>query len=106
MAGADVNFAHAPRGITPLYFAARGGHAAAVELFIAAGADVNMTAPNGYAPLHIAAFRGHVAVVQQLVAAGADVDIAGVNFGTTPLDYAIRNGHTDVARILRTAGAT
>jgi Ankyrin repeats (3 copies) len=46
-------------GWSPLHFAARQGHAAAVEWLIAsANAFVGARGPAGYTPLHLAAGRG------------------------------------------------
>jgi uncharacterized protein len=69
--------------------AARGGHVAAVEVLIAAGADVDAKAPQGWTALVKAAYngeteRGYVEVIEMLHQAGASLD-ERIFFGITPL---------------------
>jgi hypothetical protein len=57
--------------------------------------------PNrGMQPLHLAAWRGHREVVECLLDHGADLN-AGDDRGDTPLAYAERSGHGEVAGVLR-----
>jgi ankyrin repeat protein len=113
-------------GETPLMAAAGAGNSAIVKLLIDAGADVNAREPEqDQTALMWAVDEGHLAVVQQLLAAGADPNtVARANTlrddllreggrqmvswsrgGLTPLMFAARNGHLDVARALVDAGA-
>ena len=66
--------------ITPLMFAARGGHVNIVKLLIDAGANVNPKIERGgwfgAAPLEAATARGNLEVMRVLIAHGADVNIA------------------------------
>ena len=73
VAGADVN-AKGKEGVygdgaTPLWNAARGGEKEMVELLIAKGADINLSAKwMGTTSLHEAALSGHKKVVELLIA--------------------------------------
>ena len=51
-----------------------------------------------------ASHEGHLEVVELLIEAEADVN-AQANNGYTALKYALENGHTEVAQILRRSGA-
>ena len=104
VAGADVN-AKGKEGVygdgtTPLWHAASGGENEMVELLIAKGADINLSAKwMGTTSLHEAALSGHKKVVELLIAAGADVNAKvsksdeksytrHLKDGQTPLDSA------------------
>ena len=77
-------------GLTALMFAAREGHAAAVDALLAAGADINHAgAGDGTSPLLIAVINGHFDLAQRLVERGADVTHANAG-GVTAL-YAALN---------------
>ncbi|HUE90175.1 MAG TPA: ankyrin repeat domain-containing protein [Vicinamibacterales bacterium] len=78
-------------GLTPLHFAARDGHMAAVKALIEAGTDVNQTSPgDNTSPLLIAMINGRFDVAQLLIIEhGADVTL-GSEGGVTPL-YAVLN---------------
>jgi uncharacterized protein len=54
--------------------------------------------------LWTAAFHGHAEVVKALIAAGADVNITPP-LKASPLQIAQSEGHTEIAEILRQAGA-
>ena len=105
-AGADVN-AKSNNRWTPLHAASMKGHTDIVIALINAGADVNAKekdAWNDWMPLHYASLDGHTDVAIALINAGADVN-AKTNDGRTPLDIALRNSRTEVAKVLREAGA-
>ena len=55
-------------------------------------------------PLHLASQDGHPDVATALINAGADVN-AKTNDGRTPLDIALGKNRTEVAKVLRGAGA-
>ena len=62
-------------GHRPLHWAAAGGSVDAVQLLVAAGADVKATAREwGETPLHCAASGASVELIRVLVRAGADVE--------------------------------
>ena len=55
------------------------------------------------APLHDASAKGDVAEVKRLLSAGTNVN-ARDEYGGTPLNKAIHNGHLEVVKILIAAG--
>jgi uncharacterized protein len=95
---------------TALMYAAGGGHLEIVRLLLKAGADVTavdkmMSREDGgeKTALHYAAGQPNVAVVEELLNAGADPNALTKNTwnrGYTPLIYALRKGHRDVAQLL------
>jgi len=127
--GARVNLEDATR-LTPLLSAAENGHVGIVELLLDRGADdryladerslihwgaekgsagivkrlvdmgvnVNNTDIYGRTPLSKAAEGGQEAIVQFLLDRGADNSADGS--GYTPWDWAARNGHSGVFRLL------
>lgn len=99
-AGASPNFVEgrfpAP---PPLFAAAQGGSIDAIDLLVAAGADVDLVAPNGSSPLSLAAKSGNPAAVAKLLSLGLDPSHRDAS-GQSPLDLALTFGHLDVARLL------
>jgi ankyrin repeat protein len=90
-------------GHTPLTKAAEKGHVDAIQLLLAAGADVILANA-----LHRPAELGDLAVVDVLLATGADVTATtptAASHFVTPLHFAARAGHVDVVRRLLAAGA-
>ncbi len=77
---------------------------ATVEALIAGGADVNLPGYLGLTPLMRASADGNVEVVNALLAHHADVKAKNPKDQKTALDYAISNGHEDIAKVLRQAG--
>jgi ankyrin repeat protein len=91
-------------GATALHRAAEDGSLAAVEILIAAHADVNASVPHdGSTPLMVAAAGGHTDVVRALLAAKADPRRVNGD-GQTALDLAQAGGHADAVALLRPAG--
>lgn len=97
-----------------------------VQILLANGANVNAEDNEGFTALIIAAERGHTSIVKTLLAEGADVnaktkdkpiDINSysgklmLNFGRTvipgesALMLAKENGHTEIVKLLKKAGA-
>lgn len=74
---------------------------------------VNLTSTSGLSALHMAAFYNHQSIIKLLLANGADPTRADPTLadrnhkttaaGRTPLDCALKDGHEDCARLLRTA---
>ena len=96
-------------GETALMLAAQGGHVAAVEVLIAAGADVQCAVAAGLDRLAKAAYngeteRGYVEVIEVLHQAGASLD-ERIFFGITPLMLAAGGGDAPVVEWLINAGA-
>jgi len=93
-------------GATPLSEAARVGNEPVVNVLLQAGADPNgIESATSVTPLHLAAARGHAAIAEALLRHRATVDAADAR-GETPLCYALREGHTNAAALLRRAGGT
>ena len=118
---------------TPLYYAIYNGHKEIVELLIRKEADLNTTCSyvngTGYAPLDVALGRGKVEIIRLLQNNGAEAKSIhaaamlgdkekvkaflrqgiDVNLkddkGNTPLFYAIRDGHDELAQFLIDQGA-
>jgi hypothetical protein len=77
---------------------------ATMEALIAGGANVELPGYLGLTPLMRASADGNAAVVQALLSHHADVKAKNPKDGKTALDYAVSNGHDDIAQILRKAG--
>jgi ankyrin repeat protein len=91
-------------GRTPLMDAVAAGQLGSVRILLAAGANVNARANDGRTPLIEAAVRGRPKSARLLIAAHADLNYEQRGWGTA-VEAAERNGHNDVAAILRNAGA-
>jgi ankyrin repeat protein len=91
-------------GRTPLMDAVAAGQLGSVRTLLAAGANVNARANDGRTPLIDAAVHGRPKSARLLIAAHADLNYEQRGWGTA-LEAAERNGHNDVAAILRNAGA-
>uniref|UniRef100_UPI0023F53D09 ankyrin repeat domain-containing protein n=1 Tax=Metallibacterium scheffleri TaxID=993689 RepID=UPI0023F53D09 len=76
---------------TALGCAVAGGHAEAIGLLLAHGADVHC---NNDSVLRFAAARGHAEIVNLLLAAGANVHASGDD----ALRQSAANGHADRPR--------
>jgi hypothetical protein len=90
-------------GLTMLHAAAQAGNKQAVELQIAAGADIHARDAEGRTALHMAAEAGRREIVELLLAHGADVNATDLQ-GRTPTGLAVQAGHADMADFLREHG--
>ncbi|RQW21595.1 ankyrin repeat domain-containing protein [Rhodobacteraceae bacterium CH30] len=100
--GIDVN-ARDSFGGTALHAAMFQKNIKVVELLLNAGFDVNAVGPrNGYTPLHDAVWANNVPAAQLLLAKGARTDIKGKD-GMTPYEKAVKEGKTEIARVLQGA---
>ncbi|MEM7147394.1 MAG: ankyrin repeat domain-containing protein [Verrucomicrobiota bacterium] len=99
-------------GITPLMYAAKGGHLEQVERLIESGAAVDAESRYSWTALMFAAAEGHTSVVQALLDAGAlaghvsgavepgPFATRGGYYPTTALAEAIKGGHLGAADLL------
>ena len=83
----DINAVDGKYGVTPLCWAAFGGHAEIIELLIESGADVNAKNRDSGTALHGAAFLGQAEAAAILIQNGADT-YAKHESGDTPMDSA------------------
>jgi hypothetical protein len=87
-------------GRTALIFAATGANAETVELLLDAGVEINaVDTGEGFTALMHAAAEGQVKAVQILLKYNADPAIRDVD-GDTARDFATRNGHSEVVKLL------
>ncbi len=77
---------------------------AAVQLLLAAGADVRAPNDRGWTPLHQAAYRNDPEMAALLLQAGAAYDAEAHGAGGTPLAVALFWGHREVAAVLAAQG--
>ena len=87
-----------------LHHAAQAGDIDALEVAIAAGADVNARDARGWTALMHAANKGYTLLVPLLIEANAEVDIRAPD-GATALFIAAVHGHAEVFARLMQAGA-
>lgn len=102
-AGAQVN-AKDRKGATPLYRAVLWGDTKILNLLLAHGADINTKDLEGDTPLHVAAIHG-ASKTKWLLEQGAKVNARNEK-GDTPLSLAQKYNHTEIADLLKSAGAT
>ena len=80
------------------------GHFKIAEVFIGAGAEVNLPLRNGLTLLTISAIRENEAMVKLLLAYGAEVNFQD-RANRTPLHWAVLKGNTLLTNRLLNAGA-
>ncbi len=97
--GADIN-SKKLNGLSPLHVAAYCGENEIVNALLAEGADVDAKARDNITPLHVAASMGHTDTVELLINSGAEVFSKSSKDGSTPEDFANREGHQDVSDFL------
>jgi ankyrin repeat protein len=68
-------------------------------LLVERGANVHATNPQGGTALRSAADAGHIEIIKYLLGLGARSDIRD-KFGLLPIDYARRNGHAEIVKLL------
>jgi len=100
--GADVGRRDA-RGYSSLHLAAESNSPFLVKLLIDRGADIDAAAEDKTTPLHHASQAG-IHASAALINAGAKADPRDRN-GYSPLHFAARQGHTDLAAMLIKNGA-
>lgn len=101
MAADQKKVSRASGGITPLHFAALGGHPEIARVLVANGADPNVADISGFTPLHLAAWGGSREAAAVLLEKGAKIDAAADRFlRYTPLMIAVCGGKEDAALFL------
>lgn len=99
---ADVNAAD-KQGLTPLHYALLADNPDMAMVLLSHGANANVKDDKtGHTPLILAAAKGYKQVTELLLMHGADVNAADDR--GTPLAWAIRTDHADVADLLRQHG--
>lgn len=93
-------------GDTPLHRAPTSRNVTAAKALVAGGANVNASNKAGRTPLHMAAYvSNNAAMIELLIEKGADVN-ASDRAGSHPIDYADRQGYTDIVKLLESRGGT
>lgn len=81
--GVDVNATHAVLRLSPLMFAAYGGHGAVVAFLLEKGASANLKDASGASAADWASQGGHQAIATTLTKAGAQLN-PFLNVGVLP----------------------
>ena len=89
-------------GLTPLHYAALGGHEEVARLLLQQGAEINTFNAQGLTPLFLASRDGHEGIVE-LLSSQEEANLeSGDSLAHTPLCIAVANGHLRIfARLLR-----
>lgn len=86
-------------GDTPLHIVSCWGDSEAIEVLLAAGADINAVGETGFTPLHCAVEQNHFEAIEVLVRSGA-ILIKDSN-DQTPLELAELLGHKEAVQALK-----
>jgi len=95
---------HNTDGFPALYLAVVSEHTGVVLCLLAAGAEPDQRSSVGFVVLHEAARLGSEVFTETLIQHGATCDMLGPD-GSTPLCWAVLQGHGLVAALLLDAGA-
>ncbi|XP_063417182.1 uncharacterized protein LOC134699513 [Mytilus trossulus] len=93
-------------GLTPLMWAAGGGHLEVVTYLVSHGSQLEASDWLGQTPLMWAALKGHLEVVTYLVTHGSQLEATSTVDGETALHCAAGNGHIDVTKLLLDQGCS
>jgi len=97
----EFNIEFSPRGY---FWAAEKSKDSAIQLFLDAGADVNLRNQFNWTPLMVTTFMGSESSANVLINAGANVSVSDVR-GYTPLHWAAQRGFAKVVELLLQKGA-
>jgi hypothetical protein len=90
---------------TFLHWAAQAGDDTSVRQLLAEGVPVDVRDENDETPLHFSTWHGRFRATRTLVEAGADVNASSRAYDSTPLQWAVSQGHGSIASYLRSHGA-
>lgn len=91
-----------PEGVRAMFYAIEKNNPVYAQKVLSMNFDTNLMHDNGYTPLAYAAARGNAQMVELFLRHGAD-PTAKTREGDTPVELALRMGHTEAADILRRA---
>lgn len=91
-----------PEGVRALFYAIEKSNLVYAQKVLQMNFDANLQHDNGYTALAYAAMKGNGRMVELLLRNGADPS-AVTREGDTPVELALRLGHSEVADILKTA---
>ena len=101
--GASLDMAVTFLDMTPLYLAAREGHAGVINVLLEYNASLTAPTIYGHVPLHTASAYGHAAIVKLLIDAGADVNVVDAQ-NNNAMFWASLYGNYTTVEILAEAG--
>jgi hypothetical protein len=91
-----------PEGVRALFYAIEKSNLVYAQKVLQMNFDANLRHDNGYTALAYAAMKGNGRMVELLLRNGADPTVV-TKEGDTPVELALRLGHSEVADILKTA---
>jgi ankyrin repeat protein len=100
----NINAGDIINGMTVLHHAVLSQSPQAINIILAAGADINVRDKDEYTPLHHAALKGDFALVRLLVDNGADAKASTLG-GITPFNQAKYKGYLEICDFLQAHGA-
>ena len=91
-----------PEGVRALFYAIEKSNLVYAQKVLEMNFDCNLQHDNGYTALAYAAMKGNGRMVELLLRNGADPTVV-TKEGDSPVELALRLGHSEVADILKTA---
>lgn len=91
-----------PEGIRAMFYGIERNNLGYVQKVLEMNFDANLQHDNGYTPLAYAAMKGNPRMVELLLANGASAALT-TREGDTPVELALRMGHSEIADLLREA---
>ena len=91
-----------PEGVRALFYAIEKSNLVYAQKVLQMNFDANLLHDNGYTALAYAAMKGNGRMVELLLRNGADPTVTTKD-GDTPVELALRLGHSEVADILKQA---
>jgi hypothetical protein len=91
-----------PEGVRALFYAIEKSNLVYAQKVLEMNFDCNLQHDNGYTPLAYASMKGNTRMVELLLRNGAD-PAQVTKEGDTPVELALRFGHSEVADVLKQA---